>query len=264
MINFRKVRADFEYNDGAIMNRFQGKRILITGGTSGMGLAGALRIVNEGGQVAITGLNEERLKRARSLLPETSLILKSDASSESDICELQTAISHWGSLDGLWLNAGFAEVGSPESVTADAFNQMMNANVRGPMLQLAALSDALNPGSSVLVTSSSSVYEGAAMTSLYAATKGAVIAMVKSWASALAGRRIRANTLVPGPIETNFRHFMPEESRQQFEDFVVSQVPLGRAGTADEAAAVALFLLSDDASYVTGSQYAVDGGLVHH
>lgn len=102
------------------------------------------------------------------------------------------------------------------------------------------------------------------MTSLYAATKGAVVAMVKSWAASLATRNIRANTLVPGPIETNFRHFMPEESRQQFEDFVVNQVPLRRAGTADEAAAVALFLLSDDASYVTGSQYAVDGGLVHY
>lgn len=247
-----------------IMGRFQGKRILITGGTSGMGFAGALRIVSEGGNVAITGLNDERLKRARSLLPESSLILKNDAASEADISVLQAAISDWGSLDGLWLNAGFAEVGAPESVTADAFNRMMNANVRGPMLQLAALSGSLNSGASVLVTSSSSVYEGASMTSLYAATKGAVVAMVKSWASALAVRGIRANTLVPGPIETNFRHFMPEESRQQFEDFVVSQVPLGRAGTPEEASAVALFLLSDDASYVTGSQYAVDGGLVHY
>jgi len=246
------------------MNRFQGKRILITGGTSGMGLAGAQRIVSEGGYVAITGLNEERLDRARSSLPVTSLILKSDATSEADISELRTAISGWGSLDGLWLNAGFAEVGSLESVTADAFNRMMNANVRGPMLQLAALSKSLNSGASVLVTSSSSVYEGAAMTSLYAATKGAVVAMVKSWATELAERGIRANTLVPGPIETNFRHFMPEESRQQFEDFVESQITLGRAGKAEEAAAVALFLLSDDASYVTGSQYAVDGGLVHY
>ncbi|WP_312046914.1 SDR family oxidoreductase [Erwinia sp.] len=246
------------------MGRFQGKRILITGGTSGMGLAGARRIVREGGQVAITGLNAERLECARGLLPKHSLILKNDAASETDINGLGEAISSWGTLDGLWLNAGFAEVGSPESVTAEAFNHMMNANVRGPMLQLAALSGSLNPGASVLVTSSSSVYEGAAMTSLYAATKGAVIAMVKSWASALAERGIRANTLVPGPIETNFRHFMPAESRRQFEDFVVSQVPLGRAGTAEEAAAVALFLLSDDASYVTGSQYAVDGGLVHY
>jgi len=246
------------------VSRFQDKRVLITGGTSGIGLAGAQRIVAEGGHVAITGLNEERLERARGLLPATSLILKSDAASEADINGLAGAIRGWGSLDGLWLNAGFAEVGSPESVTADSFNHMMNANVRGPMLQLAALSKSLNSGASVLVTSSSSAYEGAAMTSLYAATKGAVIAMVKSWASALAERGIRANTLVPGPIETNFRHFMPETSRQQFEEFVLSQVPLGRAGTAEEAAAVALFLLSDDASYVTGSQYAVDGGLIHY
>lgn len=229
-----------------------------------MGLAGAQRIVTEGGHVALTGLNEERLERARSLLPAASLILKSDAASEADIYGLGEAINDWGSLDGLWLNGGYAEVGSPESVTADSFNRMMNVNVRGPMLQLAALSESLNSGASILVTSSSSVYEGAAMTSLYAATKGAIIAMVKSWASALAERGIRANTLVPGPIETNFRHFMPEDSRQQFEDFVVSQVPLGRAGTAEEAAAVALFLLSDDASYVTGSQYAVDGGLAHY
>jgi len=189
-----------------------------------MGLAGAQRIVTERGHVAITGLNEERLERARSLLPAASLILKSDAASEADIHGLGEAINDWGSLDGLWLNGGYAEVGSPESVTAGSFNRMMNVNLRGPMLQLAALSESLNSGASILVTSSSSVYEGAAMTSLYAATKGAIIAMVKSWASALAERGIRANTLVPGPIETNFRHFMPEESRQQFEDFVVSQV----------------------------------------
>jgi len=86
--------------------------------------------------------------------------------------------------------------------------------------------------------------------------------MARSWASALAPRGIRVNVLVPGPIETNFRNFLPDETRQGFEQFVVDQVPLGRAGTAEEAAAVALFLLSDDASYVTGSQYAVDGGLV--
>lgn len=246
------------------MGRFQGKRILITGGTSGMGLAGALRIVREGGEVAVTGLDEQRLASARSQLPATSLVIKNDAANEADIGGLQEAIGLWGNLDGLWLNAGFAEIGLPQSVTADIFNRMMNANVRGPMLQLAALSNSLNAGASVLVTSSSSAYEGAATTSLYAATKGAVIAMVKSWAAALADRGIRANTLVPGPIETNFRHFMPQEARQQFEDFVVSQVPLGRVGRAEEAAAVALFLLSEDASYVTGSQYAVDGGLVRY
>ncbi|MBP2170035.1 NAD(P)-dependent dehydrogenase (short-subunit alcohol dehydrogenase family) [Erwinia toletana] len=246
------------------MARFTDKRILITGGTSGMGLAGALRISKEGGKVAITGLNAARLQQAQQQLPDDALILHNDAAQENSPEALADALLSWGTLDGLWLNAGFAEVGTPEEVTAEAFNHMMNANVRGPMLQLAKLSPLLKPGASVVLTSSSSTYEGAAMTSLYAATKGAVVAMARSWAAALATREIRVNVLIPGPIETNFRHFMPEEARQQFEDFVVSQVPLRRVGTADEAAAVALFLLSDDASYVTGSQYAVDGGLLRY
>ncbi|EIC82117.1 SDR family oxidoreductase [Serratia sp. M24T3] len=246
------------------MTRFSGKNIVITGGTSGIGLAGAKRIISEGGRVAVTGLNLNRLLAASEDLSEQSLVLKNDAALEADIENLAVALEPFGKIDGLWLNAGYAEVGSPESVTAEAFDKIMNANVRGPMLQLARLSQQLNNGASIVVTSSSSTYEGAAMTSLYAATKGALVAMARSWASALAERNIRVNVLIPGPIETNFRHFMPEESRQQFEDFVVSQIPLKRAGTPEEAAAVALFLLSDDSSYVTGSQYAVDGGLVRY
>jgi NAD(P)-dependent dehydrogenase (short-subunit alcohol dehydrogenase family) len=244
------------------VGRFTGKRILITGGTSGMGLAGAKRIVAEGGEVGITGLNEARLEAARSDLPIGSLILRNDTTDPAAAAALAEEVEALGRLDGLWLNAGYAAVGPLEEVDAQSFDRMMAANVRGPMLQLAKLSGLFNPGASVVITASSSVYEGAAMTSLYAATKGAIVAMARSWATALAERGIRVNTLVPGPIETNFRHFLPDEARHQFEEFVVGQVPLRRAGSADEAAAVALFLLSQDSSYVTGSQYAVDGGLV--
>lgn len=246
------------------MTRFIGKNVLITGGTNGMGLAGAQRIVAEGGRVAVTGLNPDRINSTAKLLPQHSLVLRNDAGQESDADMLADALTSWGKIDGLWLNAGYAELGDPESVTAEAFNNMMNANVRGPMLQLARLSPLLNHGASIVVTSSSSTYEGAAMTSLYAATKGALVSLARSWASAFAERNIRVNVLIPGPIETNFRHFMPEGSRQSFEDFVISQVPLKRVGTPEEAAAVALFLLSEDSSYVTGSQYAVDGGLVRY
>ncbi|ATN37001.1 oxidoreductase (plasmid) [Rhizobium sp. ACO-34A] len=243
------------------MARFDNKRILITGGTSGMGLAGARRIVAEGGTVILTGLNESRLQSARQEFGDRALVVNNDAANPTATA-LAEIVASVGPLDGLWLNAAFATLGSPEELDATQFDRMMATNVRGPMLQLAALSPHLAAGASVVVTSSSSTYEGAAATSLYAATKGAVIAMARSWASALAPRGIRVNTLVPGPIETNFRGFLPEEARQGFETFVVDQVPLGRAGTADEAAAVALFLLSADASYVTGSQYAVDGGLI--
>ncbi|MDR6954321.1 NAD(P)-dependent dehydrogenase (short-subunit alcohol dehydrogenase family) [Ancylobacter sp. 3268] len=244
------------------MARFNHKHVLITGGTSGMGLAGARRIAAEGGAVAVTGLDAGRLAAARDILPADTLVLSNDAADPAAALSLTAALHQWALLDGVWLNAGYAAIGPLEQVDAGAFDAMMAANVRGPMLQLAALSPLLAPGASVVVTSSSSTYEGAAMTGLYAATKGAVVAMARSWATAFAPRGIRVNVLVPGPIDTNFRHFLPEEARRSFEGFVVSQVPLGRAGTADEAAAVALFLLSDDASYVTGSQYAVDGGLV--
>ncbi|WP_018046056.1 SDR family oxidoreductase [Methylobacterium sp. 88A] len=244
------------------MARFNDKRVLITGGTSGMGLAGARRIVSEGGEVIVTGLNEARICEARRLLGAKGQAIANDAAIATAAVALAEIAQVAGGLDGLWLNAGHAALGAPEEVDAHAFDRMMAANVRGPVLQLAALSPHLNAGASVVVTSSSSTYEGAAATGLYAATKGALVAMARSWATALAPRGIRVNVVVPGPIDTNFRHFLPDEAKQGFEQFVIGQVPLGRAGTPDEAAAVALFLLSDDASYVTGSQYAVDGGLV--
>ena len=227
-----------------------------------MGLAGAKRIVVEGGTVIATGLNPDRISSTRRALGDCGHVLASDASDPSSVALLVEAATRAGGLDGLWLNAGYAALGTPEEVDADSFDRMMAANVRGPMLQLAALSDHLKNGASVVVTSSSSTYEGAAATGLYAATKGALVAMARSWATALAPRAIRVNVIVPGPIDTNFRHFLPDDAKSGFEDFVIGQVPLGRAGTPEEAAAVALFLLSDDASYVTGSQYAVDGGLI--
>lgn len=244
------------------MSRFTGKRVLVTGGTSGIGLAGAQRICAEGGSVIVTGLNPERIAAAQILLGDGAQVVRNDAGEADAADALAAIVAADGPINGLWLNAAYARVGALEDVDAEGFDRMMAANVRGPALQLARLSPLLAEGASVVVTASSSVYEGAAATSLYAATKGAIVAMARSWASALAPRNIRVNVLVPGPIETNFRDFLPEEARAGFESFVIDQVPLRRAGTAEEAAAVALFLLSDDASYVTGSQYAVDGGMI--
>lgn len=243
------------------MARFTGKRVLITGGTSGIGLAGAKRIAEEGGQLLLTGTNEQRLAQAQKVLPDAQVVANDAADpSAADVLARSVATSG-GGLDGLWLNAGYAAVAGVEDVDAEFFDRMMSANVRGPVLQLARLSEQLNDGASVVVTSSTSTYEGAGMASVYAATKGALIAMARGWATALAERGIRVNVLVPGPISTNFRNFLPDELREGFEQELVNHIPLGRIGTADEAAAVALFLLSDDASYVTASQYAVDGGL---
>lgn len=243
------------------MARFGGRRILITGGTSGIGLAGARRLTEEGADLIVTGRDPDRLEQCRKLLPESVQLVRDDAADPGTGRRLLEAVRGGARLDGLWLNAGYADVSPVEDVDAGFFDRMMNANVRGPVLQLAALSGVLNEGASVVVTSSTSTYEGAAMASVYAATKGALISLSRCWASALAPCGVRVNALVPGPIDTAFRDFMPGDVRKSFETDVTGRTALGRVGSAEEAAAVALFLLSDEASYVTGAQYAVDGGL---
>ena len=244
------------------MNRFAGKRILVTGATSGIGRSGARRIASEGGEVIATGRDAARLATLRQQLPNNATVLHNDAAAPDDAKSLSALAAEKEGLDGLWLNAGVARLGHVEEITPAALDQIIGANLKGPVLQMAALANHLREGASVVITSSTSVYEGAPATSLYAATKAALVALVRGWAAELGTRNIRVNTLIPGPIDTRFRDFMPAASRKAFETNVASQLALPRIGTANEAAAVATFLLSDDASFVTGSQYVVDGGLL--
>lgn len=239
--------------------RFEGKRVLISGATSGIGLAGALRLYEEGAELILTGTDRSRLDRLQTRLPR-SRVLFNDASDPSAVEELLKAASP--QLDGLWLNAGFARIGGIKDITEKSFDEMMAVNARAPFLQLAGLRSLLHPGSSVVLTSSTSAYEGNPATSIYAATKAALIAGARSWAEELGPHGVRVNTLVPGAIETHFRAFLGEDSRIEFERSIVANTSLGRIGTAEEAAAAALFLLSDDSSYVTGTQLFVDGGLL--
>ncbi|MFH2503165.1 SDR family oxidoreductase [Klebsiella indica] len=243
------------------MARFTAKNILITGATSGIGLAGAKIIDREGGFVIATGRDPLRLDALRQQLSDRARVIYNDASAPATGEALAQEVQSMGKLDGLWLNAGYAAIGELTQVDANAFDNMMATNVRGPVLQLAALAGMLNEGASVVVTASTSAYEGAAAASLYSAAKAALVSLSRCWASALGAKNIRVNTLVPGPIDTDFRHFMREDVRGEFEASVVSRLALTRQGTAVEAAEVALFLLSDAASYVSGSQYFVDGGL---
>ena len=247
------------------MARFEGKRILITGGTSGMGLAGAKRIVDEGGEVAVTGTTQEHLDEAGRSLPSGSLVLRNDASDPEAAKDLAEKVKdQMGSIDGLWLNAGFGKFSPNTEIDADHFDVMTNVNVRGPVLQMAQLMPLISDEGAVVVTASVVPYLGQPTGAVYSSTKGAVTALTRSWASDLAQRSVRVDSIAPGPIETNFFEGMdmPDEQVEEFSEQIKDQVPLGRFGKAEESAAVALFLLSSDASYVTGSQYVVDGGMV--
>lgn len=234
---------------------------MVTGATSGIGLAGARRLADEGADLLLTGTNPARIAQAQREIGSATVILNDASTPEAGTALAQANAGR--AIDGLWLNAGYADIATIADTDAELFDAMMATNVRGPLLQLAAVSDNLAEGASVVVTSSTSTYEGTPRTAVYAATKAALIAAARTWAAELAPRGIRVNTLVPGAISTDFRSFMDDMTRSTFEAGVVSRVPLGRVGSADEAAAVALFLLSDDASYVTASQYPVDGGLTH-
>ncbi len=227
-----------------------------------MGSAAAKQLIAEGAKVAITGVNADRLAKAREQFGTDHLVLANDAAHPDTGFKLAEAVAGWGMLDGLWLNAGVAVLDEVASIDCTSFDHIMYTNVRGPMLQLSALLPYLKDGASVVLTSSSSAYEGAAATALYGASKAAVIALGRCWASALAARKIRVNVLVPGPIETGFRDFLSHEDKTSFETAIMQQVPLARVGSAAEAAKAALFLLSDDAAFITGSQLPVDGGLV--
>jgi NAD(P)-dependent dehydrogenase (short-subunit alcohol dehydrogenase family) len=185
--------------------RFTGKKVVITGGSSGIGLATAQRIAAEGGQVLITGTNQRRLDEAVAGLPDGTIGIANDAGDAAAADALASAVGDsLGRVDGLFLNAGFGGFGANDDIKAADFDRMSDVNVRGPVLQLARLIPVLNEGGSVVVTASVSPYLGQAQAAVYAATKGAVTAIARSWAADLAGRNIRVNSIAPGPIATNF------------------------------------------------------------
>lgn len=249
-------------------NRFEGKKVLVTGGTNGIGLATAVRITKEGGKVAVTGTSEASLERARPHLPEDAILLVNDAADPAAAKDLAEVMKDtFGTLDAIYLNAGYGGETAIGDTSVDDFDHMMNVNVRGPVLQMNELVPLLKDGGAVLMTSSIAPYTALPGGSVYAATKASNVTMARNWAQELAPRQIRVNAVAPGPILTGFGERYAQESEMSEDEFKAvfsglgERVPLGRIGRAEEVAAVATFLLSDEASYVTGSEYMVDGGM---
>ncbi|NRA28799.1 MAG: SDR family oxidoreductase [Parvularculaceae bacterium] len=243
------------------MARFEGQTVLVTGGTSGIGRATAERLATEGATVFVTGTNAERLAEVGAIDGITAI-----ANDAGDPAAAKALAEQLPDLDHLFLNAGFGVFAPHNALTAENFAAQMDVNVRGPILQVAALSDKLKDGGSVLITTSIVQHMSMDASSLYTASKGAMRSYVRVLARELAPRNIRVNGIAPGPIGTDFfaRTGMPEEQTSAMAERVAPQVPLGRFGTPEEIANVATFMMSKEASYVTGADFTVDGGMAMH
>jgi len=241
-----------------------GKTVLITGGTTGIGRATAELLHRAGARVAITGQNAETLSAARRELPSDVLVLKADARSLADATLLAGEIERsFGHLDVLFLNAGIAQLAPFEAVTEAFYEEHMDVNVKGVVFTLQKLLPLLAVGASVIVNTSVADQKGAPGLSIYSATKGAVAALVRTLAVELASRGIRVNAVSPAtiltPIQGKFG-LSPEVAVATAKAYT-ERIPLGRFGTADEVAKTVRFLASPAASYITGSEIVVDGGL---
>ncbi|WP_428264166.1 glucose 1-dehydrogenase [Haliangium sp.] len=245
------------------MTRLQNKIALITGGTTGIGLATAKLFVDAGAQVIVTGRNPETLAQAETELAGRAQVVRSDASSLADIDALIAGIrDRHGRLDVLFLNAGIAEFVPIEQADEAHFDRILNVNLKGPYFTLQRALPLLAEGSSVIFNSTVAAIKGLAAASVYAASKAALTAATRSLAAELAPRGVRVNTISPGPIDTPIygKLGMPSDALQAFSDTIQQAVALKRFGRPDELARAALFLASDDSSYVTGQDLAVDGG----
>jgi NAD(P)-dependent dehydrogenase (short-subunit alcohol dehydrogenase family) len=240
------------------------KTILITGGTTGIGLATAQLLSAEGAKVIVTGRNPETLAAARKLLPAGSVILKSDSAVLAEAQALGAEVGkHTAQLDGAFLNAGIAEFGPIEAVTAKQFDDMFGINVRGLYFQLQSLLPVLANPSAVVLNASVVAQLGLPGASVYSATKAAVVSFGKTLAVELAPRGVRVNTLSPGPVRTPIYRKMGFSAEDQagFEAGMAAGSLFKRFGTPEEAAKLARFLLSDDSSYIVGTDVLLDGGV---
>lgn len=245
-------------------NKLENKVALITGGTTGIGLATAKRFAAEGARVIVTGRNRETLEAARKELGDRAEVIESDAGDERQIAQLFEGLAKTHRrLDVLFLNAGTAKFAPLAEASVKDFDAMWTLNVRGPWLALKHALPLLAEGATVLVNTSVANQKGLPGAAAYAATKAALRAVVRGAATELAGRKIRVNAISPGPVETPIfgKLGLSKNAADDFLKDAATRIPLGRIGAADEVAGAAVFLASADASFITGSEIAVDGGL---
>lgn len=246
------------------MGRLQGKTALITGGTSGIGLATARLFRAEGARIAITGRDPERLAAAQAEFGEDALVIRSEAGSLAEIDALMEQLkTRFDKLDVLFLNAGVAKAAPVEMVSEEQFDEIVGINLKGVFFTIQKALPLLGGNTSIIATTSITNQLGTPNFSVYGASKAALRSLVESLSLELIGRGIRVNAISPGPIATPmFDSFgLPPEVVQGVKGEIERKSPIKRFGTPEEVARVALFLASDDAAYVVGEEIVVDGGM---
>ena len=246
------------------MKALEGKVAVITGGSSGIGLATAKLFQQAGARVAISGRNQQALDAAAKELGNGIVTVQADAGKVQDAEALFAAVNgKLGHIDVLFANAGIAKFAPVGEVSEAFYDEIFDINVKGVFFTLQKALPFLNDKASIVLNTSVVNQSGLPNTSVYAASKAAVRSLARTLAAELAGRGIRVNVVSPGPIETPIfgKMGLPKETLDAFAANVVSQMPLKRFGRPEEVAQTALFLASDASSYITGVEVNVDGGL---
>jgi len=243
--------------------RLKGKITVITGGNSGIGLATAQRFVAEGAYVFITGRRQAELDAAVKRIGKNVTGVQGDVSNLADLDRLCAIVKEQkGRIDVLFANAGGGEFAALGEITEEHFDKTFATNVKGTLFTVQKALPLLKDGASVILTGSTTEVTGGPSFSVYSASKAAIRNFARSWILDLAPRKIRVNVLVPGATSTPGWHGLAtsEEASKEMIKFVQTTTPLGRLGDPAETASAALFLASDDSSFVTGSELFVDGG----
>ena len=246
------------------MQRLENKVAIITGATSGMGLDTAKLFLQQGAKVVLTGRSQEKLDALQNELEGDFLLVKADAASIEDSKNLiNKTVDRFGKIDILFLNAGVFKAAPAGLITEDLFDDIYNINVKGPLFTVNEAVAHINPGGTIIFNTSVSNVKGMPGVSVYGSSKAALRSAVRSLAAELAPQNIRVNAVSPGPIETPIwsKTNLTEEQIGGFAEGVSGQVPLGRFGKGSEIANTVLFLASSDASYITGTEIPVDGGM---
>lgn len=244
-------------------HKLAGKVAVITGGNSGIGLATAKVFQTEGATVVITGRRKEAVEAAVKEIGGNSIGFTSDTANLNAIRELYRDVNERvGKIDVLFLNAGVAKFGPVDSVDEATFDDMVNVNFKGLFFNVQYALPVLNDNASIILTTTMAGRKGYPDTSVYSATKAAVRSLARTLSAELVGRGIRVNAVSPGPIETPIfgKLGVPEEGVPGLKEGFKDVVPMKRFGSADEIAKPALFLASDDSSFVLGVELMVDGG----